>query len=273
MITRMKGACMITDFFTRALIAGVGVALVAGPTGCFIVWRRMAYFGDTMAHSALLGVALGLLLGVDPILGVLAVSIVLALILAGMGGNRTLASDTVLGILSHSALSLGMIALSLMQGIRLDLMVYLFGDLLSVGMTDIYLVLGGGAVSLALLMVLWRPLLAMTVHEELARAEGVNVALVRAGFMLLIAFLIAAAMKITGALLITSLLLIPAACARRFARGPEMMAALAAMFGAMAVTGGAFGSLHFDTPTGPSIVLAALLLFLCSLVAGRRRPM
>ena len=261
---------MITDFFVRALITGIGVALVAGPAGCFIVWRRMAYFGDTMAHSALLGVALGLLLGVDPVLGVLAVSTVLALILAGMGGNRTLASDTVLGILSHSALSLGMIALSLMQGIRLDLMVYLFGDLLSVGMMDIYLVLGGG-VSLGLLVWLWRPLLAMTVHEELARAEGVNVALVRAGFMLLIAFLIAAAMKITGALLITSLLLIPAACARRFAQGPEMMAALAALFGAAAVIGGLYSSLYFDTPTGPSIVLAALLLFLGSLVAGSRQ--
>ncbi len=262
---------MITDFFVRALIAGIGVALVAGPAGCFIVWRRMAYFGDTMAHSALLGVALGLLLGVDPILGVLAVSIVLALILAGMGANRSLASDTLLGILSHSALSLGLVALSLMRGIRLDLMVYLFGDLLAVGMTDIYLIIGGGGFSLALLFVLWRPLLAMTVHEELARAEGAPVAAVRAGFMVLIAFLIAAAMKITGALLITSLLLIPAACARRFARGPEMMAVLAALFGAAAVAGGLYGSLHFDTPTGPSIVLAALVLFLGSLVAGHRR--
>ncbi|MDO9461539.1 MAG: metal ABC transporter permease [Alphaproteobacteria bacterium] len=267
---RMKVPRMITDFFTRALIAGVCVALVAGPAGCFIVWRRMAYFGDTMAHSALLGVALGLLLGVDPVLGVLAVSIVLALILAGMGANRTLASDTVLGILSHSALSLGMIALSLMQGIRLDLMVYLFGDLLSVGMMDIAWIAGGGGVSLALLLLLWRPLLAMTVHEELARAEGVKVDAVRAGFMLLIAFLIAAAMKITGALLITSLLLIPAACARRFANGPGTMAVLAALYGSAAVVGGLYGSLHFDTPSGPSIVLAALLLFLCGLVFGRR---
>jgi len=264
---------MITDFFVRALIAGIGVALVAGPAGCFIVWRRMAYFGDTMAHSALLGVALGLLLGIDPIVGVLAVSLVLALILAGMSSNRSLAGDTVLGILSHSALSLGMVALSLMQGIRLDLMVYLFGDMLSVGMTDIYLVLGGGAVTLAMLVYLWRPLLAMTVHEELAQAEGVNVRAVRAGFMLLIAFLIAAAMKITGALLITSLLLIPAACARRFARGPEMMAALAALFGVLAVTGGLYGSLLFDTPSGPSIVLAALGLFLASMVAAGRRFM
>lgn len=261
---------MITDFFTRALIAGIGVALVAGPAGCFIVWRRMAYFGDTMAHAALLGVALGMLLGVDPTLGVLAVSIVLALILAGMGSNNRLASDTILGILSHSALSVGLVALSLMRGIRLDLMVYLFGDLLSVTMQDIYWVLGGGTIALLLLLVLWRGLLAMTVHEELARAEGVPVALIRAGFMLLIAFLIAAAMKITGALLITSLLLIPAACARRFANSPESMAVVAAGFGVASVVGGLFGSLHFDTPSGPSIVIAAMLLFLCSQIAGNR---
>lgn len=259
---------MITDFFIRALIAGIGVALVAGPAGCFIVWRRMAYFGDTMAHSALLGVALGMLLGIDPALGVLAVSTMLAVILSGVAGGRSLASDTVLGILSHSALSLGLVALSLMRGIRLDLMVYLFGDLLSVTMGDIYWVLGGGAVALALLFALWRPLLAITVHEELARAEGTRVVLVRLGFMLLIAFLVAAAMKITGALLITSLLLIPAACARRFAKSPESMAVLAAGFGVAAVIGGLSGSLYFDTPSGPSIVLAAMLLFLCSLISG-----
>lgn len=263
--------CMITDFFTRALVAGIGVALVAGPAGCFIVWRRMAYFGDTMAHSALLGVALGLLLGTDPTLGVLAVSIILALILAGLGGSRSLTSDTLLGILSHSALSLGMVALSLMQGIRLDLMVYLFGDLLSVSMMDIVWILGGGGVALAMLIALWRPLLAMTVHEELARAEGVRVAAVRGGFLLLIAFLIAAAMKITGVLLITSLLLIPAATARRFSNGPEMMAVLAALIGAAAVAGGLYGSLLFDTPSGPSIVLAALAMFLASLIVGGRR--
>jgi zinc transport system permease protein len=164
-----------------------------------------------------------------------------------------------------------MVALSLMQGIRLDLMVYLFGDLLSVSMMDIVWILGGGGVALAMLIALWRPLLAMTVHEELARAEGVKVAAVRAGFLLLIAFLIAAAMKITGVLLITSLLLIPAATARRFSNSPEMMAALAALIGAVAVAGGLYGSLLFDTPSGPSIVLAALAMFLVSLVAGGRR--
>ncbi len=257
------------DFFLRALIAGIGVALVAGPVGCFIVWRRMAYFGDTMAHSALLGVALGLLADVDPVLGVAAVTALIALILAGFGRNQSLSSDTLLGILSHSALSLGLIALSLMSWVRFDLMGYLFGDLLAVGVSDLYFVYGGGGVALLLLSAIWRPLLAMSVHEELARAEGVAVTKVRILFMLLIALLIAVAMKIVGVLLITALLIIPAAAARRFAQGPEMMAALAALIGAVAVTGGLYGSLYFDTPSGPSVVLASLLLFLCSLVAGR----
>ena len=261
---------MIIDFFARALIAGIGVALVAGPAGCFIVWRRMAYFGDAMAHSALLGVALGLLLGVDPALGVLAVAASLALILAGLGANRALTSDTLLGILSHSALSLGLIALSLMRGARPDVMGYLFGDLLAAGFGDIYWILAGGGVALLLLLVLWRPLLALSVHEELALAEGVHAGAVRAGFMLLIAVLIATAMKITGALLITALLLIPAAAARRFAHSPESMAAIAALIGVLAVCGGLFGSLQFDTPSGPSIVLAAMLMFLISLIAGHR---
>lgn len=261
---------MILDFFARALIAGIGVALAAGPAGCFIVWRRMAYFGDAMAHSALLGVALGIVLGVDPALGVLGVAAALALILSGLGANRSLTSDTLLGILSHSALSIGLIALSLMRGARPDLLAYLFGDLLAVGLGDIYWILGGGGAALLLLVYLWKPLLALTVHEELAVAEGVNAARVRAGFMLLIAVLIATAMKITGALLITALLLMPAAAARRFAHSPESMAAIAAFFGVLAVCGGLFGSLQFDTPSGPSIVLAAMLLFLISLMAGSR---
>ncbi|HAK62709.1 MAG TPA: hypothetical protein DCO82_05635 [Alphaproteobacteria bacterium] len=261
---------MIIDFFARALIAGVGVALVAGPAGCFIVWRRMAYFGDAMAHSALLGIALGILLGVDPALGVLGVAAAVALILSGLGANRSLTSDTLLGILSHSALSMGLIALSLMRGARPDLLAYLFGDLLAVGFGDIYWILAGGGMAFVLLLVLWRPLLALSVHEELALAEGINAGAVRAGFMLLIAVLIAAAMKITGALLITALLLIPAAAARRFAHSPESMAVIAACFGVLAVCGGLFGSLQFDTPSGPSIVFAAMLLFLFSLVAGLR---
>jgi hypothetical protein len=177
---------MIDDFLWRALAAGLGVALVAGPLGCFIVWRRMAYFGDSLAHSALLGVALGLALHFDLTLGVLVSSAALALLLALLQRQRRLASDTLLGILAHSGLALSLVVL-------LDLMSYLFGDVLAVSGSDLLWIYGGDLVALAVLALLWRPLLAATIHEELARAEGVPVATVRIVFVLLVAIVIATA--------------------------------------------------------------------------------
>jgi zinc transport system permease protein len=258
------------DFLLRALVAGLGVALVAGPLGAFVVWRRMAYFGDTLAHSALLGVALGFLLEVSVNLSVIVVCVGLAMLLVVLQHQQRLASDTLLGILSHSALSLGLIVLALVETMRLDLMGYLFGDILAVMPEDIYWIWGGGLLALAALAFIWRPLLAMTVHEELARVEGVPVARVRLIFMLLIALVIAVAMKVVGILLITSLLIIPAATARRFATSPEQMALLAALTGCLAVGGGLYGSLQWDLPAGPAVVVAAALLFF--IASGWRRP-
>ena len=262
---------MLDDFFIRALIAGIGVALVAGPLGCFIVWRRMAYFGDTMSHAALLGVALGFLLDAHIFIGVVAVTVLIAFVLVSLQQRPWLSVDTLLGILSHSALSLGLVAIGLMAWLRLDLMGYLFGDILAVTRTDIAWIYGGGAVVLAALAAIWRPLLAATVHEDLARAEGVPAARVRMLFMVLIALVIALAMKLVGILLITSLLVIPAAAARRFARTPEQMAIGAALAGCAAVVLGLQGSLHLDTPSGPSIVVAAAALFALSLLPLPRR--
>jgi len=256
---------MLDDFFVRALIAGVGAALVAGPLGCFVIWRRMAYFGDTMAHSALLGVALGFLLDVHPTVGVVAVTTLIAFLLVALQQRPWLSADTLLGILSHAALSLGLVAIGLMAWLRLDLMGYLFGDILAVTVVDILWIYAGGAVVLATLVAIWRPLLAATVHEDLARAEGVPTARVRMIFMVLIALVIGLAMKLVGVLLITSLLIVPAAAARRFARTPERMAVIAAVLGAAAVVLGLTGSLALDTPSGPSIVVAATALFAVSL--------
>lgn len=259
---------MFEDFILRALVAGILVALVCGPLGCFIVWRRMAYFGDTLSHSALLGIALGLILGVNLNAGILAVCVAIALLLFSLQHQQRLASDTLLGIFSHAALSIGLVALSLMEGIRVDLLGYLFGDILAVAPGDLYVIAGGGVLVLGLLAWMWRPLLAVTVHSELAAAEGVPVTAVRLGFMLLIALVIAIAMKIVGILLITSLLIIPAAGARRFARTPEQMAAGAALLGALAVLSGVGASMRWDTPSGPSIVVAATLLFALTLASG-----
>jgi zinc transport system permease protein len=250
------------DFLTRALLGGFGVALAAGPLGAFVVWRRMAYFGDTLAHSGLLGVALGMILQINPQLGVAATCLLIAIALVLLQRQRALAADTLLGILAHTSLSLGLVTLAFLETVRIDLASYLFGDILAISPDDLYWIWGGTLLALAALVRLWRPLLAATVHEELAQVEGVPVFAVRLAFMLLIAIVIAVAMKVVGILLITSLLIIPAATARRFAHSPESMAVLASGLGCIAVGTGLWASLRWDTPAGPSVVVAATTLFI-----------
>lgn len=251
----------MSEFIILALLGGIGVACIAGPLGSFVVWRRMAYFGDTLAHSALLGISLGFLLEVNLNLAVIACCVVLALILVILQKQRIIATDTLLGIMAHSALSLGLVAVALLD-VRVDLMAYLFGDLLAITREDLYWIYGGGILVLLLLWYLWRPLLAITINEELAQVEGVNVPLTRLVLMLLIAVVIAIAMKIVGLLLITSLLIIPAATARRLAFTPEQMAFGAALAGILAVAGGLTVSWNLDTPAGPSVVVCSLALFI-----------
>lgn len=257
---------MLDDFFTRALIAGAGVALVAGPLGCFIVWRRLAYFGDTLSHAALLGVALAFLFEVNITLAVFGVSICVSLALLLLQKRATLSSDALLGLLAHSALAIGLVALAFMTWVRVDLMGFLFGDILAVTVSDIAVIWAGGALVLFILVIIWRSLFAATVNVELAQAEGMRPERANIIFMLLMAAVIAISMKIVGVLLITALLIIPTAAARRYATGPEQMAVLAAIIGVIGVIFGLFGSLEWDTPAGPSIVVAALGLFVLSMI-------
>ncbi len=269
----IAGTIMLDDFFVRALVAGIGLALVVGPLGCFVVWRRMAYFGDTMAHSALLGVALALLLDVSIIASAFVVAVLVSLALLALQNRNALPPDALLGILSHSTLALGLVIVAFMTWIRIDLMGFLFGDILAVTSLDIAVIYGGGAVILGTLALIWRPLLASTISAELAQADGFRPAQAKFVFMLLLASVIAMAMKLVGILLITALLIIPTATARRFSASPEQMAVLSALVGAVAVVSGLFASLKFDTPSGPSIVVGALVLFLVSHAAGMfRRP-
>src|SRR5690554_2964145 len=212
---------LLNDFFWRALLGGLGVALLAGPLGCFVVWRRMAYFGDTLAHSALLGIALSFLISVPLNLAVIITCVVIALALVLLSRTRALSTDTLLGILAHSALAIGLVTLSFMPEVRVDLTGLLFGDLLAMSRQDLLWIYGGAAVVLTLLAVLWRGLLMSTIHEELARVEGVPVERLRLALMLMFSLVIAVAMKIVGVLLITALLVIPAATARRLAKNPE----------------------------------------------------
>jgi zinc transport system permease protein len=258
------------DFIVRAFAGGLGLAVIAGPLGSLVVWRRMAFFGDALAHSALLGVTLGFALGINVSLGIALLCVLLALLLVVLQGRVRVAADTLLGIFAHSTLSLGLVAIAFMERLRVDLIAYLFGDILAVTVADIAWIYGGGVVVLGALVLMWRQFLSMTVHEELARVEGVPVERLRFAFVLLIAITVAAAMKIVGVLLITALLIIPAATARRFARTPEQMAVLAAVIGVIAVGAGIYASLTFDTPAGPSIVVAAAAMFALSAITPQR---
>ncbi len=257
---------MPDEFLIRAFLAGAAVALAAGPLGCLVVWRRMSYFGDTIAHGALPGVALGIALGFNPTFGVLGVAVLVALLVLLLRRGNRLPNDAILGMLSHSALSIGMIGLAFMSTVRVDLTALLFGDILAVSWNEVWLTAAGAALVLALLAVAWRPLVAATVDEDLARAEGVPVAALSIFFMLLVAGVVALAMKVVGVLLVTALLVIPAVTARRLARSPEQMATIAPLFGVAGVAAGLMLSLYADTPSGPSIVVATFALFLLSML-------
>jgi zinc transport system permease protein len=259
------------DFIIRAIIGGIGVALAAGPVGCFVIWRRLAYFGAAVAHAALLGVAAGLALGINLMAGVVMVCLAIAALLAAMEGERRLAGDTLIGILAHVALAAGLALIAFQEAVRVDLMGYLFGDVLAIAWRELWLIWGVAAAVLAALAAMWRPLLALTVHEDLAAVEGVRVRLVRTVFMLMVAGVVAVGMQVVGILLIVSLLIVPAAAARAFSATPAMMALIAALIGALSIIGGVFGSLAWDVPAGPAIVLAAGAVFALSLVARHFR--
>ncbi len=261
---------MLDDFLVRAALAGVGLSLATGPLGAFVVWRRMAYFGDATAHAAILGVALALATELPVAAGTLAVAAAMALTVAAMAA-RGWAMDTTLGVLSHSALAFGLVAISFFPAVRADLSSWLFGDILAVSRTDLGLIWGGAALVAALLAWRWQALLTATLNEDLAHAGGLNPARERLILVLCLALTVAVAIKVVGALLISALLIIPAAAARTLARGPEQMAALAVLIGAAATLAGLHLSLWQDTPAGPSIIVAAALIFAAAALAGRLR--
>ena len=251
---------MLSDFMIRALLAGLGVMLAAAPLGCFVVWRRMAFFGAATAHAAVLGVALALALSISVFVGVLATSLLMAIMITLLS-NRGYAMDTLLGVIAHASLAFGLVAVSFVTDVRIDLMAYLFGDILAVGGTDLLIIWGGAALVFALTIWRWEALLLATVSEDLAYAEGFDPPREALILTLSLAIVVAVAIKVVGVLLIAALLVIPAAAARLFSRTPERMAIGAAVIGAVSVGAGLWASWHLDTPAGPTIVCAAASIF------------
>ncbi len=262
---------MLDDFLIRALLAGIGIALVTGPLGCFVVWRRMSFFGDTLSHSALLGVLLSVAFNLNISLTIFAVSSLIALILLRLQKTTNLPNDALLGLLSHSALAVGMVVLGFLSFIRFDIMGLLFGDILSVNVYDLLAIWIGGAFILLVLWYIWKPLFASTVNYELAEAEGMNPEKVNAIFTILLAALIAISIKMVGLLLITGMLIIPTTMARNLSNNPKKMVILSIIGGLLSVFIGLYTSFEINTSSGPTIVVVALILFILSLVGIRKK--
>lgn len=269
-VIRISGITMFDDFFTRACLAGLGLSLATGPLGSFVVWRRMAYFGDATSHAAILGVAMALALHLPIGFGTLIVALAMAMTVSTLAAKGW-AMDTTLGVLAHSALAFGLVAISYVPDVRADLNSYLFGDILAVSKLDLAYIWGGAVLVLALLMWRWNRLLTATVNADLAAASGINPNIERLILTMALAITVAVALKIVGALLIAAMLIIPAASARAAARTPESMAVLATLIGMAATLGGLNLSLWQDTPAGPSIITTAALIFAFSAVIGRAR--
>ena len=257
---------MFDDFIVRAFAAGIGIAFITGPLGCYIVWRRLSYFGDTIAHSALLGVVIAYALDFNLIIAVFVVSCLLALSLLFLQRRTNLPDDALLGLLAHSVLAIGLVLLGILSFIRIDLMGLLFGDILSVNVTDLLFVWIGGSIVLIVLILIWRPLFAGTVNLELAKAEGLNPDLANAIFTLLIASVIAISIKIVGILLITGLLIIPASASRNLSSTPIQMAIISSIIGVASVVLGIQTSMIWNTPTGPTILTITLGVFILTLL-------
>ena len=257
---------MFDDFIIRAFAAGIGLALITGPLGCFIIWRRLSYFGDTIAHSALLGVVIAYAMNFNLIIAVFAVSCFIALSLLFLQKRTNLPDDALLGLLAHSVLAIGLVLLGILSFIRIDLMGLLFGDILSVNITDVLFVWIGGSIVLMVLILIWRPLFAATVNLELAKAEGLNADLANAIFTILIASVIAISIKIVGILLITGLLIIPAAASRNLSSTPIQMAIISSVIGLFSVVLGLQTSMIWNSPTGPTILAIALGVFILTLI-------
>jgi zinc transport system permease protein len=253
-------------FLLRALLAGLGLAIVAAPLGCFVVWRRMAYYGETVAQAGLIGVALGLAFSLNLTGSVLVATVAVSLLLVLLSRQQVVPFDSLLGLLAHAALAAGVIAASQVRGPQVDLMAFLFGDIFAITSGDLRWILFGGGAALAALTFVWRPLLAISVHEDLAAAESIPVERIKLIFVIVLALVVAIAIKIVGVLLTIAFLIMPAAAARPMSETPEQMALFAAIFGMLSVVLGLFVSVSFDTPGGPSIVLMLALFFLVSII-------
>ncbi|MCH2547006.1 MAG: metal ABC transporter permease [Alphaproteobacteria bacterium] len=257
------------DLILRAIFAAIGIGLLAGMLGSFIIWRRMSYMGDAMGHASLMGVVLGLLLGVLPFYTILAVATFIGLLLSQLQKDKRLPFDALLGVVSTGGLAVGLLVYGAMPTRQVDLYGYLFGDILAVNSQQLLLIYGALIVQGILIYSQWRALLRMIIHEDIARIEQVPVGKLQIMLTICIAVTVALALQIVGMLLITAMLVIPPLAARPLSGNPQQMVIGSMALAVIAAIGGVVLSYHYNLSTGPSIVLVAIALFVMTLMSAK----
>lgn len=253
-------------FMQRALLAAILMGTLCPLLGVFVVVRRMSFFGDAIAHSAFTGIALGLLLGVDPSYSAVGFAVVVALGMGYLQANSRIPSDTIIGVFFSGAAAIGILLIGLLQGYRVNLFSFLFGDILTVDAGNLMVVGALLIVVGAVITVLRRPLLQIALNRDLAAAQGVPVSLMEYTLMVLLAVTVAVSIKLVGIILVTAMLIIPAAAARNVSKTLHQMFGFALVFGVFSAVVGLFGSYALNTASGPTIVLVGIALFIASLV-------
>lgn len=256
---------IVTDFLqypflTRALVGIIILGVLTALLGVFVVLRRMAFFGDAIAHSSLAGIALGLAFGASPTIGAITFSVLVALGIVGVSRRRTLALETVIGVFFAAAVSLGVLLISELR-LRVDLLGFLFGDILALQATDLWIIAFLGLAVLVLLARGLRQLVQISFSEDLARVSGIPVEFYEYLFMALLALVIALGIKVAGVILVGPLLIIPAAAAKNMAYDLRSMFGLSVLFGLIAGILGLLLSYRFDLAAGPTIILLAAAIF------------
>lgn len=248
------------------LLAGIGIAVSAGILGCFVIWKRMAYFGDAVSHSALLGIALSILVAIEVDIAIIMVCAIFALILALLQQNRFFTTDSILGILAHASLGVGMAIVGVSGGENIDIHHFLFGDILKVNLQNVQIICASAFVIALLIYKNWQSLCILTICPDLAKSEGVNPVRLELLLILLIAIFVGLAIKIFGVLLVTSMLIIPPACARIFSSSPLAMVFSSIFFAIISVVLGVMLTNNLHIESGPAIVVcSSFILFMMSL--------
>ena len=249
------------NFILLAIISGIGIAFITGLLGCFVVWKKMAYFGESLGHSAVLGIGIGLLLGIGDNIAVLLVIITFSLIVTYLQNKEAFSNDLILAVLAHGLLSIGIILISINPDPNFNLHSFLFGDILTVSLNEIFLIFLSAIFIYLIILTNWKALLITIISKDLAKSQNINNFKIELLFTFTMALAVAISIKIIGALLITSMLIIPSSCAKQLVNNPKNMVIISIIISILSILIGILCSYYFDIPSGPAIILTSFSAF------------